>query len=137
VLHSIGGAARKALRLGLGGARQRQPTNAQAVLNVINCRSRPRRSNVSLPTERADRPFSELKDLLSCERHAATVGAMKLGSDPRVVPLAQQSDLKLRLAEQLIPTEHSLIFCANRASPARCFQLTGIRVSVFDWKILK
>ena len=107
------------------------------MLNVINCRGRPRRSNVSLPTERADRPFSELKDLLTCERHAATVGAMKLGGDPRVVPLAQQPNLKLRLAEQLIPTEHLLSFCAERSSPARCFQLTGIRVSVFDWKILK
>ena len=107
------------------------------MLNVINCRGRPRRSNVSLPAESADRPFSELKDLLTCERHATTVGAMKLGGDPRVVPFAQQSDLKLRLAEELIPTEHSLIFCAERSSPARCFQLTGIRVKVCDWKILK
>ncbi len=57
-------------------------------------------------TERADRSLVELKDLLTGQWHAATVGAMKLGGCARIVPLAQQPYLQLRLTQQLIPAQH-------------------------------
>jgi hypothetical protein len=60
----------------------------------------------------------ELKDLLAGQRHAATVGAMKLGGSARIVPLAKQPYLQLRLAQQLIPAQHLVLFVDNQASPA-------------------
>ena len=71
--------------------------------------------------ERADRSTRELKDLLAGQWHAATVGAMKLGGDARVVPLAQQSDLQFGLSEQLIPTKHLAYF--RRTQWFSCQQL--------------
>lgn len=69
------------------------------MLDVTNRRDRSRLISMFAAAERADRPAFELIDLLAGQRHAATVGAMKLGCEPCGVPFAQQPDLQFRLSK--------------------------------------
>lgn len=73
---------------------------------------------VMVATECADRSLIKLEDLLAGKGHTPAVGAVEVGSGARLMPLAQQPDLQLRLTEKLVPTEHSQVFGGLDASPA-------------------